>query len=593
MEKSPIKFIWYYVKIFKWFFLIIFTLIIISTIGGQLYPLYLAKIYDTAAGKVGSPTYWEDIIRFTCIGFGFGLIKVLGFELSLFLTSKIYPQAETLVVRDAFDHVNKLSIAYFNQEMSGKISEKVSQLRGGVMDTFQTIWGTSQAFIFLIFSVIILSAMNVFFCMAMMFWLTIVILTARVLGKKRLAMSKSTSKQRSLANGVIVDSLSNYSEIKSFANFRFERLNLLRYLRMLRKAETKEEIIKTGIHLALNIITVFSMLGFMFLAIWVFRNKQITTTEFIYANTLFAMIASMVFDVTWGHSNLSRSLGMVKSALETLAVEPDIKDKPKAKKMKIRKAEISFENVEYAYNDKQDIFNNLSLNIKAGEKIGLVGHSGSGKSTFIKLIARYYDVRNGAIKIDGCDIRDITQESLRKNIATIPQDVCLFNRSLKENIRYGKTNATDAEIVKAAKKAFADDFIKDMPNGYETIVGERGVVLSGGERQRIAIARAILKNAPILIFDEATSALDSKSEQHIQKSLAALMKNKTVIAIAHRLSTLREMDRILVFSKGKIIEQGSHNSLLRKKGTYYKLYNMQADGFVGDKVDDKKLKSVL
>ena len=245
---------------------------------------------------------------------------------------------------------------------------------------------------------------------------------------------------------------------------------------------------------------------------------------------------------------------------------------------------IRLENITKTYVNAGKKFNaadNVTLEIKDGEIFGIIGFSGAGKSTFIKLLARYFDVDDGAIKINGVDIRDITQDSLHKNIATIPQDVCLFNRTFYDNIRYGRISAGETEIIEAAKKASADEFIRKFPYGYQTKVGDRGVILSGGERQRIAIARAILKNAPLLVFDEATSALDSESEKHIQKSLRRLMKNKTVIAIAHRLSTLQEMDRILVFKGGKIVEEGSHQQLLRQKGLYAKLYKMQAGGFVG------------
>ena len=210
----------------------------------------------------------------------------------------------------------------------------------------------------------------------------------------------------------------------------------------------------------------------------------------------------------------------------------------------------------------------------------MVGSSGAGKSTLIKLISRYFDVKDGSITINGIDIRSITQDSLHKNIAVIPQDVCLFNRTIMDNIRYGDTSASDAEVIKAAKAASADKFIERLPNSYQTRVGDRGVILSGGERQRIAIARAILKKAPILIFDEATSSLDSESEKYIQASMKTLMKNKTVIAIAHRLSTLREMDRIIVMEQGKIVEEGTHLSLLRKKGRYAKLFKMQSEGYI-------------
>lgn len=593
MEKSPLKYTWNYLKIFKKYFMIIIVAIIISQLCGQLYPLYLAKIYETAAGKVGEINYWNDIINFTLIASVLGLGKVLLFESTMFMAAKIFPDARTLVIKDSFDYVNRHSIAYFNQEMSGNISNKVTQLNSGIIEAFNETFHVISSFFYLLIAIIILSTISFYFMIAMVIWMAVVLKISFHMGRKRATLSKETSKLQSKSNGVIVDSLSNYSEIKSFANFKFERLNLLKYLRVLRHAENKEQVIKAWIHLTLNLVTIASMLAFMFLAIWVFKKQYITTTNFIYANTLFAMIANMVFEITWVYNNIARIYGQMKSALETLAVEPEIIDSPNAKKLTIKTAEISFNNVSFAYLGRENIFENLNLTIKSGEKIGLVGHSGSGKSTFIKLAARYFDINSGAIKINESDIRNITQDSLHKNISTIPQDVCLFNRTLFENIKYGKTNATDEEVYKAAQKASADEFIRSFPSGYQTKVGERGVVLSGGERQRIAIARAILKNAPILIFDEATSALDSQSEKHIQKSLQSLMKNKTVIAIAHRLSTLREMDRILVFDKGRIVEQGSHLSLLRKKGMYYKLYNMQADGLIGGVKSNKELSTIL
>lgn len=593
MKKTPLSYVWQYIKMFKLFVITVIVLMFFSQLCGQIYPLYLAKIYNTAAGEIGLPDYWQKIVNFVLIAFGLGLIKVLLFETTIFMSAWFLPKLRTMVVRDSFDYVNKHSIAYFTEEMSGNVSNKVSQLNNGVVDATNEFFQITNAAVYLVITVVLLSAMSVYFMITINIWLVSILYISHLMGKKRSELSRITSKEQSLANGVIVDSLSNYSEIKSFANFKFERLNLLKYLRILRRAETKEQKTRAAIHLFQNIFTVISMLIFMFLSIWIFKKKYINTTEFIYANTLFAMISGMVFQVTWAYNNVMRIHGQLKSALDTLAVEPEIKNKPNAKKLNIKKAEIEFKDVSFHYKGRENIFNHMNLKIKAGEKIGLVGHSGSGKSTFIKLIARYFDITNGAIAINGLDLRDVTQDSLHKNIATIPQDVSLFNRTLFENIKYGRTNATEEEVYAAARKAGADEFIKSFPDGYQTKVGERGVVLSGGERQRIAIARAILKNAPILVFDEATSALDSQSEKHIQKSLKTLMKNKTVIAIAHRLSTLREMDRILVFENGKIIEEGSHLSLLRKKGRYYKLYNMQADGFMGGIKTKKEPKTVL
>lgn len=580
MEKTPFRYLWHYIRIFKLLVVSVLALNFLSQLCGQVYPLYLAKIYSTAAGEVGTPDYWDKIVGFALAAFVLGLGKVIFFDVTMFIAARILPQVRTLVIRDSFDYVNRHSIAYFTQEMSGNISNKVTQLNTGVLDGFNEFMMSTSMVMYVLIAIGILSFMNVWFFAAMMLWLALIVLVSWKLGQKRSVLSRETSRRQSLANGVIVDSLANYSEIKSFANFRFERLNLIKHLRILRRAENVEQKAKAWIHLAQNLFAVVSMLGFMFLSIWIFRRGAIDTTGFIYANSLFAMIAGMVFQLTWVYSNVMRIHGQLKSALDTLAVEPGLKDRPNAADLRAVKAEIEFDGVSFAYAGRENLFENLNLTIKAGEKVGLVGHSGSGKSTFIKLIARYYDTTAGSIKVNGTDIRDVRQDSLHRLISAIPQDVCLFNRSLFDNIRYGRTNATEEEIYLAARQADADEFIRAFPGGYQTKVGDRGVVLSGGERQRIAIARAILKNAPILVFDEATSALDSQSEKHIQKSLVRLMKNKTVIAIAHRLSTLREMDRILVFDKGRIVEQGTHLSLLRKKGLYYKLYNMQVDGFM-------------
>lgn len=580
MEKTPFRYLWHYIRIFKLLVVSVLALNFLSQLCGQVYPLYLAKIYSTAAGEVGTPDYWDKIVGFALAAFVLGLGKVIFFDVTMFIAARILPQVRTLVIRDSFDYVNRHSIAYFTQEMSGNISNKVTQLNTGLLDGFNEFMMSTSMVMYVLIAIGILSFMNVWFFAAMMLWLTLIVLVSWKLGQKRSALSRETSRRQSLANGVIVDSLANYSEIKSFANFRFERLNLIKHLRILRRAENVEQKAKAWIHLTQNLFAVVSMLGFMFLSIWIFRRGAIDTTGFIYANSLFAMIAGMVFQLTWVYSNVMRIHGQLKSALDTLAVEPGLKDRPNAADLRAVKAEIEFDGVSFAYAGRENLFENLNLTIKAGEKVGLVGHSGSGKSTFIKLIARYYDTTAGSIKVNGTDIRDVRQDSLHRLISAIPQDVCLFNRSLFDNIRYGRTNATEEEIYLAARQAGADEFIRAFPGGYQTKVGDRGVVLSGGERQRIAIARAILKNAPILVFDEATSALDSQSEKHIQKSLVRLMKNKTVIAIAHRLSTLREMNRILVFDKGRIVEQGTHLSLLRKKGLYYKLYNMQVDGFM-------------
>ena len=581
MEKSTLKFLLYYANIFKGFIVIVITLTLLAVIASRIYPLYLAKIFDTVSGKVGSLGYWDDIIGFSIIVSALGLSRIILQNTVFYISGRTLPKLASMITRDSFDYVNKHSISYFSNEMSGNVSFKVRQLATTTRDFLDNSFEIVHVLAALFTSCILLFITSTYFILPILFWGLIMFLIGRHFGLKRYKYSKDLGQIESDTSGQIVDSISNYSEIKSFSNFKFERVNLNKHLKKLRQAEIKERIIRAHAMSGQSMIVIASIVSFLFYTIYLLKENQLNTVDFIFANTIFSMMSWSIFEVSGFSHRMSHIFGRIQSSLDTLAVDPDIVDGKGAIKLTTPKIKIDLDDVNFAYPDHEKLFKNLNIHIKSGEKIGLVGHSGSGKSTFIKLIARYYDIQEGSIKINATDIRDITQDSLHKHISTIPQDINLFNRTLMENIRYGKTSATDNEVINAAKKAFADEFIKDFPEGYNTKVGERGVILSGGERQRIAIARAILKNAPLLIFDEATSALDSKSEQHIQKSLKQLMKNKTVIAIAHRLSTLREMDRILVFDKGKIVEEGTHLSLLRKKGIYSKLYNMQSDGLIG------------
>lgn len=285
--------------------------------------------------------------------------------------------------------------------------------------------------------------------------------------------------------------------------------------------------------------------------------------------------------LAWFLSDI-QSFGIAKQAYSVMLDPQDMRDKLDAKELKIRSGEIIFDNVAFQYGEKK-LFENKHVHIRGGEKVGLVGFTGAGKSSFINLILRFFPLHSGKILIDGQEVADVTLESLRRQIALIPQDPVLFHRTLRENIAYGKPDATEGELFHAAKLAHCDEFIRNIPQGYEAKVGERGTKLSGGERQRIAIARAILVDAPILILDEATSSLDSVTEKYIQDSLEKLMQNRTTIVIAHRLSTLSRMDRILVFDKGKIVEEGTHASLLQRDGLYAKMWNMQVGGFLPER----------
>ena len=581
MEKSSPRFVWHYIKIFKWQFMLLAGCVMVRNFADATQPYFLAKIYGIVAEK-NQGDYWSEIINYASLLAIISLISLFISESSMFIIARFLPKAKTMVIRDVFYYVNKQSISYFNNEMTGNISHKVNILANSTTDFIGYCFEVMHTIGRLSAAIIVLSWVSCYYTVFICIWIAIVVFISCKLGKIRRFWGNETGRLSSAANAVIVDAISNYNEIKSFANFKFEKINLLKSLRILRKAETTEKKVMGWIRIAQQFISLTSLIIFIFFSIYMLKAGKIDSTQFIFANTVFLNVSFLAFQMSWVYNNVSKLFGNISSALETLAVNPEIIDRDDAFNLKIKKATISFENVTFGYQHRNKLFKCLNLEIKAKEKVGLVGLSGSGKSTFIKLISRYYDVDSGSIKINGYDLRDITQDSLHQNIATIPQDVCLFNRTLLENIRYGDTEASNEKVEAAAKKAYADIFIKQFSDGYNTKVGDRGIILSGGERQRIAIARAILKKAPILIFDEATSALDSQSEIHIQKSLKNLMKGKTVLAIAHRLSTLREMDRILVFDKGKIVEDGNHEALLKKNGLYAKLYKMQVAGFMGD-----------
>ena len=317
-------------------------------------------------------------------------------------------------------------------------------------------------------------------------------------------------------------------------------------------------------------------------AIYEVQRGNMSISAFVLVTLFMLTVWDRLASFTRIFALVVESYTAVKRLIISMSMQPSITSAEGAPMLNIEQANISIQNISFLYGGVQQVFDGLDLEIKAGEKIGLIGTSGAGKSSLIKLLLRFYDVQSGQICIDGQNIVDVDLDSLRQNIAIIPQDISLFNHSILDNIRYGRFEATDAEVIAAAKQAYAHDFIEDLPEGYQTIVGERGVRLSGGQRQRIAIARAILKDAPILVLDEATSALDSESERLIQQSLEGVMEGKTVIAVAHRLSTINHLDRLIVIENGKIIEEGNHADLIAQNGVYAKLWSMQSGGFIKD-----------
>ena len=381
--------------------------------------------------------------------------------------------------------------------------------------------------------------------------------------------------------GVRTDGLDNALNVKQNGNAEFEANYLYEarkpLMKLVQQWEYQDRIrwVPTGVLSdACGVVVIL-------LSIVLVVRGQMNVSDLAFVLSSFSTITMAFTRMNQMIQNYSEASAIATVAWDKLNAPINVADKPNARDMKLKSApEIDFENVTFAYGER-GVLKNFNLHIKPGEKIGLVGLSGAGKTTICSLILRMYDVAGGAILVDGIDIRDMKQDSLRQNISFVPQESVLFNRSILENIRYARPKASRADVITAAKRAHIHDFVMSLKDGYDTLVGNRGIKLSGGQRQRIAIARALLKNAPILILDEATSALDSQNELFIQKSLKMVMHKKTTIAIAHRLSTLRNMDRIVVMSHGRIIESGSHSALLRRGGAYKKLWDMQTNGFIG------------
>jgi ATP-binding cassette subfamily B protein len=373
--------------------------------------------------------------------------------------------------------------------------------------------------------------------------------------------------------------------VRLFARLGYERHNLEIYLdremTAIRRSNDYAERIRWFQFGAAALLKI----GTLVYALTLWEQQKIGVADFVMAVSLSLMIINEGRNIARRFLEFFEYVGNVANGVHAIVQPHELIDQPQSKPHDVAGGAIEFRNVTFAHGDRENLFEGLSVSIPAGQHVGLVGTSGSGKSTFVSLILRTVDPQRGSIRVDGVDLRDFTQESLHEQLSLIPQEPSLFHRSLRENIRYGRLAASDREVEAAARQAHAHDFIAQMAQGYDALVGERGVKLSGGQRQRIAIARVILKGAPVLILDEATSSLDSITEQAIQETLQEVMRKKTVIVVAHRLSTIAHLDRILVFEHGRIVEQGSHAELLEKKGTYSRLWQAQANGFLPESDD--------
>jgi ATP-binding cassette subfamily B protein len=501
-----------------------------------------------------------------------------------FIKIKTFPSLREDILSSQFSYLIQHEFKYFQNHFAGNLANKIVDLQGGIVNILTIIDDCYEQTVALLIALLILLMVHPIFALILIVWVILFLAITFYFLKPIEDLSLVFAEARSSLMGKMVDSASNIMNIRLFARSTYENTIMKQSIG---DCVQKDRNMLQKI-MYMRMVGDISILVFLTANLWtlgvLYAKGQVTLGDFSFIITLSISILWNLWFLTGQFVNFSEEVGRCQQALRIIEEPIGIQDAPHAQPLQINHAKIEFRNVYFHFNKGKSLFQNKSVIIPAGQKVGLVGFSGGGKSTFVNLILRLFELESGEILIDDQDIKTVTQTSLREQISFIPQDTSLFHRSIMDNIRYGNVHASDEDVMKAAFLAHANEFIQDLPEGYQSLVGERGVKLSGGQRQRIAIARAILKNAPILILDEATSALDSKTEQYIQESLNFLMKTKTTIVIAHRLSTLTQMDRILVFDKGRIVEDGSYAELLNQESLYKQLWETQVSGFIGDKL---------
>ena len=576
--KNTISYIWPIVRKYKWQFYFIFILHALRIgLNVVISPIFYKKIIDVISSGESNPEVLSQSL-YQNIFFLVAILPIAWFfgRATQFAVSKF----QSVVIKDlhdfSFEKLQNHSYTFFADNFAGSLVTKSRKfvrafevMHDILLDNF---WSS-----FVIFTSIFIVFLNqspviafIFFLMSVVYIFIIIIMS-----RKKVEYDLAETVADSKVTGYLADSITNTlaiksssalsAEVKGFknitANESFLRLRAWYY-------GNKINAIQSGLSMIIQIIVTFVTAHF-----WL--TGKISAGLFVLVQSYSVSIGQNFWDLGKATTKFTKAFSDMREMVEIFRQTPDVIDVANPEKSKIKEGNIQFKNINFNYQNGTPVFSQFSLKINPGEKVGLVGHSGSGKSTITKILMRFVEISDGDVLIDGQDIRSITQDDLRKSISYISQEPILFHRSIKENIAYSKPDATEQEIFEVAKKAHSDQFIKGLQQGYDTKVGERGVKLSGGERQRVAIARAMLKDAPILVLDEATSSLDSISESYIQDAFNELMKGKTVLVIAHRLSTIQKMDRIIVLDKGKIVEEGTHKELLAKNGFYADLWNHQ------------------
>lgn len=575
IPKSPLAFIFHVSKPSKWFAVGAVVLVIVAAALSQSTSYFFKLIIDAveAADK-------QAALNFALLY----PVAFLGIELLFRLSAILCMRWAAPAEKNGYDQLVNYTLghshSYFSDHFAGSLMSKIGNVTGALSHLIpEFLYSPLEAVVRLIISLLIIVSVDVRTGL-LFFGLVVVLLVVNYfLAPIKENRARVRAAAQSALRGQITDVFTNAAAVRQYSRAGYENSRLRTSTEDLLKKSYLSWFM-TDIMLTINSFLVFAFsLGMFWLLTTEWIRGSVTTGSFIMVLSLVASVSTTLLFIGRTFNMMARSVGEMKEGLDEIMVDQEIKDLTDSQVLIVKEATLEWKNVTFQYGENK-VFDSFDLTIPAGQRVGLVGPSGAGKTTFVSLLLRQHDIDSGAIMVDGQNIAEVTQDSLREHIAVVPQEPLLFHRSIRENIAYGKPDATDNEIMAVARLAQAHDFIKELPQGYETLVGERGVKLSGGQKQRVAIARAMLKNAPILVLDEATSALDSESEVAIQGALHRLMSGKTVVAIAHRLSTLREMDRIIVLEAGKIVEDGTHDSLLAYGGVYARLWQHQAGGFL-------------
>ncbi len=576
----------------RWLYFLVFSMIA-GNIVPVITPIFYKQFFDIITVSGDKTLVAQKLLMIIIYVAFLNFLYWLFYRFAEIANVKYQMDTIARLKQQSYDYLIEHSYSFFTNNFVGSLVQRVNRFaRAYERLSDHLIWDILPLLVRVTSIFIIVLFVNKTIAFIILVWAFIYLLFNIIFSNWKLKYDLKVAEIDSKTTGYLADTLTNQNTIQLFNGFKYESEGF----KKVTNEQAKITRFTWSLDAIINGVQAFLMYFVMefvlfFFAIKYWEQGLITVGVFVLLQAYLISLISQLWGVTRSVRDIYQGYADAKEMVEIMLLPHEIKDAPIAEELSVKNGEIEFRNLNFNFNETRKVLESINLIIKPGEKVALIGPSGAGKTTFVRLLLRLYSATSGEILIDGQDIAKVTQESLRKNISMVPQDPLLFHRTLAENISYGKRDASREEIEKAAQLAHCDEFIKNLPFGLETYVGERGIKLSGGERQRVAIARAILKNAPILILDEATSSLDSHSEMLIQDALNNLMVDKTVIVIAHRLSTIQKMDRIIVIDNGKIIEEGSHKKLLTKKGSLYKkLWSLQAGGFLteDDEEDDDK-----